>query len=151
MTIEIHGVVFSPPCRLVYMTLDVLGIQYKSVYCHPFKGMNKTPEYLKLNPQHNIPALVDGKLVLNESRAIATYLAGMAGSYGGNSQLYPSDLKIRAVIDQRLHFDLGTFYQTFMDNTVSSGNRMKEIRKFTQKNNLFFFFSNFSSNRKMLI
>ena len=119
MTIEIHGVVFSPPCRLVYMTLDVLGIQYKSVYCHPFKGMNKTPEYLKLNPQHNIPALVDGKLVLNESRAIATYLAGMAGSYGGNSQLYPSDLKTRAVIDQRLHFDLGTFYQTFMDNTVS--------------------------------
>ena len=133
MTIEIHGVVFSPPCRLVYMTLDVLGIQYKSVYCHPFKGMNKTPEYLKLNPQHNIPALVDGKLVLNESRAIATYLAGMAGSYGGNSQLYPSDLKTRAVIDQRLHFDLGTFYQTFMDNTVSSGIRMKEIRKFTQK------------------
>ena len=139
MTIEIHGVVFSTPCRLVYMTLDVLGIQYKSVYCHPFKGMNKTPEYLKLNPQHNIPALVDGKLVLNESRAIATYLAGMAGSYGGNSQLYPSDLKIRAVIDQRLHFDLGTFYQTFMDNTVSSGIRMKEIRKFTQKYNLFFF------------
>ena len=132
MTIEIHGVVFSPPCRLVYMTLDVLGIQYKSVYCHPFKGMNKTPEYLKLNPQHNIPALVDGKLVLNESRAIATYLAGMAGSYGGNSQLYPSDLKTRAVIDQRLHFDLGTFYQTFMDNTVSTGYlntfRMIEIR-----------------------
>ena len=90
MTIEIHGVVFSPPCRLVYMTLDVLGIQYKSVYCHPFKGMNKTPEFLKLNPQHNIPVLVDGKLVINESRAIATYLADMAGSYGGNSQLYPT-------------------------------------------------------------
>ena len=118
MTVEIYGVALSPPCRTVYLTLDVLGIEYKAVYCHPHKGMHKTPEFLKLNPQHNIPVMVDGTLVMNESRAIATYLAGMATAYGGNSNLFPNDPKIRAVIDQRLHFDLGTFYKTFGDNVV---------------------------------
>ena len=118
MTIEIYGVALSPPCRTVYLTLDVLGIEYKAVYCHPHKGMHKTPEFLKLNPQHNIPVMVDGTLVMNESRAIATYLAGMATAYGGNSNLFPNDPKIRAVIDQRLHFDLGTFYKTMADNVV---------------------------------
>ena len=119
--IEVHGVVFSPPCRLVYMTLDVLGIPFKNTYCHPFKGMHKTPEFLQMNPQHTVPTMVDGKLVLNESRAIATYLASMALKYGGNQTLYPSDVKIRAIIDQRLHFDAGTFYKAFTDQAVSFG------------------------------
>ena len=118
MTIEIYGVALSPPCRLVYLTLDVLGIEYKAVYCHPHDGMHKTPDFLKLNPQHNIPVMVDGSLVMNESRAIATYLASMAARYGGISDLFPNDPKVRAVIDQRLYFDHGTFYKTMGDNLV---------------------------------
>ena len=120
MTIEVHGTALSPPCRLVYVTCEVLGIDYTTIEVDLFKGGNKTPQYLKLNPQHNVPAMVDGKLVLNESRAIATYLGSMASTYGGNAKLYPiNDIKTKAIVDQRLHFDAGTFYKAFQDCVVS--------------------------------
>ena len=118
MTIEIHGTALSPPCRIVYMTCEVLGIEYKEIEVDLFKGMTRTPEYLKLNPQHTVPTMVDGKLVLNESRAIATYLGSMATQYGGNAKLYPDNIITRAKIDQRLYFDAGTFYKAFQDNVV---------------------------------
>lgn len=46
-----------------------------------------TPEYLAVNPQGQIPAMVDGDLVLTESLAITYYLAR---KYGG--LLAPQDL-----------------------------------------------------------
>ena len=120
MTIEVHGTALSPPCRLVYVTCEVLGIDYTTIEVDLFKGGNKTPQYLKLNPQHNVPAMVDGKLVLNESRAIATYLGSMASTYGGNAKLYPiNDIKTKAIVDQGLHFDARTFYKAFQDCVVS--------------------------------
>lgn len=51
-----------------------------------------------------------------ESRAILTYLIS---SYGKDDAMYPKDLKVRALIDQRLHFDLGTLSQRTIDYFVS--------------------------------
>jgi glutathione S-transferase len=60
------------------------------------KGDNRTPEFLALNPNGKVPTLVDGDLVLWESRAINAYLADKAPAHG----LYPADIKSRAEIDQ---------------------------------------------------
>ena len=120
MTIEVHGTALSAPCRLVYITCEVLGIDYTTIEVDLLKGGQHAPQYLKLNPQHNVPTMVDGKLVMNESRAIAAYLGSMASTYGGNAKLYPmEDIKTKAIIDQRLHFDAGTFYKAFADCVVS--------------------------------
>merc|ERR1712080_8233 len=69
-------------------------------------------EFLAINPMHNVPTMVVGDFTLNESRAIATYLVTQ---YGKDSTLLPGDVKTRAVVDQRMYFDMGTFYKAFGD------------------------------------
>lgn len=76
------------------------------------KKEHLTPEFLKLNPQHTIPTLVDNDFAIWESRAILGYLVE---KYGKNDSLYPKDPKARAVVNQRLYFDMGTLYQRFYE------------------------------------
>lgn len=64
-----------------------------------------------MNPQHSIPTLVDNGFVLWESRAIVIYLVE---KYAKDDSLYPIDSKTRAIINQRLFFDLGTLSQKFI-------------------------------------
>lgn len=66
----------SPNSRRVQLTAAHLGIKFDEQQVVDItKGEQKTPEYLELNPNGFTPTLVDGDLVLWESRAIAQYLA----------------------------------------------------------------------------
>lgn len=102
----------SPPCRAVLMTAKAVGVELNLKRVELMAGEHLTPEYLKLNPQHTIPTLVDGEFSLWESRAIQIYLAE---KYGKNDTLYPRCPKKRALVNQRLFFDMGTLYQRFGD------------------------------------
>ncbi|CAH2040853.1 unnamed protein product, partial [Iphiclides podalirius] len=107
MTLDFYYMSGSPPCAVVSLVFATVGIESR-VKSHSVDLMGKeqlSPQYLKLNPQHTCPTIVDDGFVLWESRAIAKYLVG---KYGGD--LYPEDLKTRAIIDQRLDFDCGTLY-----------------------------------------
>ena len=42
------------------MTAECLGIEYTFKEVNLMKGEHMTPEYLKINPQHNIPTVIDG-------------------------------------------------------------------------------------------
>lgn len=63
-----------------------------------------------MNPQHTVPTLKDGDFVLWESRAILAYLVD---KYAKDDSLYPKDVKSRAVVTQRLYFDMGTLNEKF--------------------------------------
>lgn len=72
-------------------------------------GEHLTPEFLKMNPQHCVPTLVDGDYVIWEGHAICTYLCSKY-----NSTLCPNDdFELRGLIDQRLHFNHGTLFTRY--------------------------------------
>merc|ERR1711962_907745 len=110
MPVVVYGPMMSAPVRTAVMACEAMGIEYENKNVDLMKGEHMTPEYLKINPQHNVPALVDGDFNLNESRAIALYLFN---AYGKDDKLYPKDAKARAIVDQRLYFDIGAFYFSF--------------------------------------
>jgi glutathione S-transferase len=63
-------------CALVpYVNLTEAGAAFDVQKINMRKGQNKTPEYLAINPQHKVPALiVDGK-ILTENVAIQIWIA----------------------------------------------------------------------------
>lgn len=67
---------------------------------------HKKEDFVKINPQHKIPTIIDDGFILSESRAISVYLCE---KFGGE-KLYPKDLQKRAFIDRLLFFDCGTLY-----------------------------------------
>lgn len=73
-----------------------------------FKKEQQSDEFLKVNPQHTVPVLVDDDYVLSESRAIATYLAEK--NFPGGHSLYPLDAKKRGIINNRLYYECTVLY-----------------------------------------
>jgi|SRR6218665_92555 len=94
----------TPNGYKVSVTLEELGLPYT---VHPIDistGIQKQPEFLKINPNGRIPAIVDreeGDFPIFESGAIMLYLAEKAG------KLIPSDKKGRSRVVQWLMFQMG--------------------------------------------
>lgn len=61
--------------------LEELDIPYEAVAIDITKGDQHTPEFLAVNPNNKIPALVDGETVVYESGAILLYLAEKTGRF----------------------------------------------------------------------
>lgn len=58
-----------------HLVLEELGVPFKLEFTDRQKDAHKTPEYRKLNPNAQIPVMVDGDLVLYETAAIVMHLA----------------------------------------------------------------------------
>lgn len=101
---------FSGPSRTVLLTIRNLKLNVQVKNIDIFGGEQHTMEYLKINPNNQVPAFVDGDFVLTESKAIATYLAN-----SNKSKLYPADDKKRALIDSKLYFDSSSFFPALRD------------------------------------
>jgi len=97
-------------CRTVLLTGKALGLEFELKLIDLKKGEHQTPEFIKINPQHAVPTLVDEEFTLGESRAISAYLVN---KYGENDTLYPKDPRSKAVVDRLLYFDMGTLNYSF--------------------------------------
>lgn len=96
-TLEILGRVTSINVRKVMWTCDLIGIGYAlEVWGMPNRDP-KVPEFLKLNPNAQVPVIIDGGFVLWESNAIMRYL-----SESRRSGLWPVAVRERALVDQWL-------------------------------------------------
>ena len=58
-----------------HMLLEEIGAPFELVLVDRANAAHKSPEYLKLNPNGQIPVLVEGDFVLYEAAAICLYLA----------------------------------------------------------------------------
>jgi glutathione S-transferase len=71
-----------------HMILEEIGESYELMFVDRTKNAQKSPEYLKINPNGRIPALQDGSLIINEAAAIVLHLidthsqAGLAPKFG---------------------------------------------------------------------
>jgi glutathione S-transferase len=65
-----------------HIVLEELGIPFELVYVDRTVSAQKSPGYLKLNPNGLMPVLVDGDLVLYETAAICLHLADRSPQAG---------------------------------------------------------------------
>lgn len=63
---QLYGSIISPPTRAVMMTAEAIGVPLKMEELDLMTGSHKTPEFLKLNPQGQVPLLVDHDLAIPE-------------------------------------------------------------------------------------
>jgi len=81
-------------CRKVVAGFGLLGADFEKSHVDYFQGGHKAPEYVRINPNAALPALVDGDFTLWESNAILQYVADKNGA----ADYYPRDPKARADI-----------------------------------------------------
>ncbi|WP_332687643.1 glutathione S-transferase family protein [Devosia sp.] len=99
--LRILGRVTSINVRKVLWALDELGLDYgREDWGLPLRDP-KAPEFLALNPNGQVPVLVENEFVLWESNAILIYLAEREG------QLLPKQLEARALVLQWLIWQTG--------------------------------------------
>jgi glutathione S-transferase len=78
----------SGHCHRVELMLAFLGVPYETVDLDMANGAHKAPDYLKISPLGQVPAIDDNGVTLSDSNAIITYLAesyGDAASWTGAS------------------------------------------------------------------
>ncbi|KAJ8717507.1 hypothetical protein PYW08_005906 [Mythimna loreyi] len=105
MPVKIYKIDSSPPARVCVIVAELLKLDYTTQDVNLLTGEHLTPEYLEKNPMHTVPVLEDGDFVLADSHAIMAYLISKYGTAEIQEKLYPSDLQIRATIQQRMFFE----------------------------------------------
>lgn len=97
--IKLYGVGPARSVRVAWV-LKELDVAHEFVSVKLSEGEHMKPEFLRLNPAHKIPVLVDGDQVITESAAIVLYLAE---KYPGKG-LIPADINARAQMYRWLMF-----------------------------------------------
>lgn len=74
MSMILHGYFRSTASYRVRLALSLKGLDYENVSHHLRKNEQRAPDYLAVNPQGLVPALIVGDNVLTQSLAICEYL-----------------------------------------------------------------------------
>ena len=105
MNIKLYWTIGSQPSRAIRCLLLAGKVPHEAINVDFFKGENRTPEMLKINPSGLIPFITVNDQSFFESAAILRYLAQKFPSL---NSYYPADLEQRAIIDAGLDFSATT-------------------------------------------
>lgn len=143
---DLYYAPYATASRSVLMTLASVGVNANKIRINTAEKEQLRPEFVKLNPQHTIPTLVDNGFALWESRAIITYIAE---KYAKDESLYPKNPQKRALVNQRLYFDLGTLALSFSEYYVPQlQGKLPDPEKFKKIETAFDFLNTFLEGQK---
>lgn len=141
MSIDLHYWP-TPNGKKVTILLEELGVPYTVVPCAISRGDQFKPEFLAINPNHRMPAMVDhdpgdgdGPLSLFESGAIMFYLAEKHGRF------LPADMRGRHTVNQWVNWQMANqgpksgecgHFRRLGD---SQGDQSYAVRRFTDEVN----------------
>jgi len=101
---KIFGHPASTCTRKVLMTLNETNTPFELVLVDFAKGEHKQPPHLARQPFGQVPTLDDDGFELYESRAMARYIDGKAGS-----PLTPKDARARALMEQWISIETSNY------------------------------------------
>ncbi len=73
--VRIHHFPKSGHAHRALVFAKLAGIAHEAVFVDLAAGAHKTPEFLEMNPNGQVPVLEDGDVVVSDSNAILVYLA----------------------------------------------------------------------------
>jgi glutathione S-transferase len=111
IVLKVWGRRNSSNVQKVMWAIGELDLAYERIDAGLAFGGNDQPSYLALNPNGLVPTLADGDFILWESNSVVRYLAGRYGA----GTLEPSDLRIRALANQWMDWQLSVFLPAFWD------------------------------------
>jgi GST-like protein len=71
----------APNPTKVALCLEEMGLPYELVPIDTRKGEQHTPEFLAINPNAKVPAIIDDEVTVFDSNAILLYLAEKTGKF----------------------------------------------------------------------
>ncbi|USI28965.1 glutathione S-transferase family protein [Alteromonas macleodii] len=86
--IKLYRNPLSGHCHRVELMLSLLGLPYENIDLDMANGAHKSPEYLKISPFGQVPAIDDNGYTMSDSNAIITYLVKR---YSGNDAWLPEE------------------------------------------------------------
>ena len=92
----------APNPTKVALFLEETGIPYEAIPVDTRKGEQHKPEYLAINPNAKVPAIVDGDVTVFDSNAILLYLGEKTGKF-----MPPAGDKMRGELVARLSEAIG--------------------------------------------
>jgi glutathione S-transferase len=106
--LKIWGRTNSVNVKKVLWAAEEIGLEYERIDAGLQFGVNKTPEYLKMNPTGLVPTIEEDGFVLWESHSIVRYLAAKHSA----GTLSPTDLRRRADAERWMDWTF-TFQREF--------------------------------------
>ncbi|MBV1907962.1 MAG: glutathione S-transferase family protein [Kangiellaceae bacterium] len=97
---QLHHNPYSQHCRRIISLLEEAKLEYKTIPVNLGEGEHMSPEFLAINPNHQVPSFSDNELKLHESHAIMRYLCDK----NNLDNWYPKNLELRAQTDQWLEW-----------------------------------------------
>ena len=116
MSITLYYGSGSPYAWRAQFALEHKALPYDLKVLSFSAGDTRKPEFIALNPRHQVPVLVDGDFVLWESNAIVEYLD--EAYPGRGAPLFPGDARQRALV-RRMVLEVDNYFSKATDEVLT--------------------------------